>query len=286
MKTMTTYLVVEIRAAYAVVLDNSGCFIKTADLGYKVGDTIDKIIPLQYPENKKSRKNKIIRLAASLAACICLCVFGAYEYQYMFVEYGSVHMQINPQVEISLSRSGRVLDIEGENADGEALIKGYSFKGKDKGTVADELAALAIEQKYLTQGGTIAIFADAPSSGWSDKMENEILDELNRYLQEQGITVEIKTGTLIPEDTDDEKEILEEPQTVTIPIAPPADDTDSSDSGYDDSQDDGVTDYAQPPSVTPSTPPASSAPVSQDQGDSGYDTSGESSYNGDSSYEE
>ena len=231
MKTMTTYLVVEIRAAYAVVLDNSGRFIKTADLGYKVGDTIDKIIPLQYPENKKSRKNKIIRLAASLAACICLCVFGVYEYQYMFVEYGSVHMQINPQVEISLSRSGRVLDIEGENADGEALLKGYSFKGKDKGTVADELAALAIEQQYLTQGGTIAIFADAPSSGWSDKMENEILNELNRYLQEQG------------------KEILEEPQTVTIPIAPPVTSPSApgpqGDSGYDSSGNEGDSIYSE-----------------------------------------
>ncbi len=267
MKTMTTYLVVEIRAAYAVVLDNSGRFIKTADLGYKVGDTIDKIIPLQYPENKKSRKNKIIRLAASLAACICLCVFGVYEYQYMFVEYGSVHMQINPQVEISLSRSGRVLDIEGENADGEALLKGYSFKGKDKGTVADELAALAIEQQYLTQGGTIAIFADAPSSGWSDKMENEILNELNRYLQEQGITVEIKTGSLTPEDMDDGKEILEEPQTVTIPIAPPVTSPSApgpqGDSGYDSSGNEGDSIYSEESE--------NSSYASDEDGDSSFD---------------
>lgn len=284
MKTMTTYLVVEIRAAYAVVLDNSGRFIKTANLGYKVGDIIDKIIPLKYPENKKSRKNKIIRLAASLAACVCLCVFGIYEYQYMFVEYGSVHMQINPQIEISLSRSGRVLDIEGENADGEALLKEYRFKGKDKNTVADELTALAIEQKYLTEGGKIVISADAPSRGWSDKIESEMLDELNRYLQEQGITVEIEIGTLTPEETDDEKETLKEPQRVTIPVSPPADDTAPSDTG-DDYGDDGITDYAEPSSNTPSVPPSSSAPSSPSQNDSGYDSSGGTDGDdGDSSY--
>lgn len=291
MKTITTYLVVEIHTAYAVVLDNSGRFIKTANLGYNIGDTVQKIIPINYPENKKNRTNKIIRLAVSLAACVCLGIFGIYEYQYMFVEYGSVHMQINPQVEISLSRSGRVLDIEGENADGKALLKGYSYEGKDKDTVADELTDLAMEQQYLTDGGQIAISVDAPSSDWADKIETELLDELNRYLQEQGITVEIKIGSITPEETgaaEDIKETLDQPQTITIPISPPADDTDGSDSEYDGSTDDRITDYANSSSGTQSSPPAASSSPSQPQGDSGYDSSGNSSYDlsddSDSSY--
>ena len=115
MEKETNYLVLEVHNAYAVVLDNSGRFIKAANCGYEVGDTVDSIIPMIYPQDKKKRTNNIIRLAASLAACICLCVFGIYEYQFMYTEYGSVHMQINPEVEITLSRSGRVLDIEGEN---------------------------------------------------------------------------------------------------------------------------------------------------------------------------
>ena len=80
-------------------------------------------------------------------------------------------------------------------------------------------------------------------------MENEILNELNRYLQEQGITVEIKTGALTPEDTDDGKEILEEPQTVTIPIAPPVTSPSApgpqGDSGYDSSGNEGDSIYSE-----------------------------------------
>ena len=192
-------MVVEAHSAYAVVLDNSGRFIKVANSGYAVGDITDKVIPLIYPRDKKKRKSTIIRLAASLAACVALCVFGIYEYQYVYTEYGSIHMQINPEVEISLSRSGRVLEIEGENDDGDALLQGYSYKGKDKETVIDELADLAIEQNYLTEGGRIAVSVDARSSEWADRIENEILNELNRYLQEQNITIEIVIGSLQPQ---------------------------------------------------------------------------------------
>ena len=218
MEKETNYLVVEVHNAYAVVLDNSGRFIKAANCGYEVGDTVDSIIPMIYPQDKKKRTNNIIRLAASLAACICLCVFGIYEYQFMYTEYGSVHMQINPEVEITLSRSGRVLDIEGENADGKELVKDYEYKGKDKETVVDELADLAIEQQYLADAGRISIEVDARSDEWAKKMETEITDELNDYLQRQGMAIEITIGPVEDGNDTEDKEILKESQSVTIPI--------------------------------------------------------------------
>ena len=212
MEKETNYLVVEVHNAYAVVLDNSGRFIKAANCGYEVGDTVDSIIPMIYPQDKKKRTNNIIRLAASLAACICLCVFGIYEYQFMYTEYGSVHMQINPEVEITLSRSGRVLDIEGENADGKELVKDYEYKGKDKETVVDELADLAIEQQYLADAGRISIEVDARSDEWAKKMETEITDELNDYLQGQGMAIEITIGPVEDgNDTEDKATVLPDP---------------------------------------------------------------------------
>lgn len=270
MERKATYMVVELHSAYAVVLDNSGRFIKVANSGYAVGDVTDKIVPLIYPQDKKKRKSTIIRLAASLAACVALCIFGTYEYQYMYTEYGSIHMQINPEVEISLSRSGRVLNIEGENADGEALLQDYSYKGKDKETVVDELADLAIEQNYLTEGGQIAVSVDARSDEWADKIETEILDELNRYLQEQNITIEIIIGSLQPPEKEETKEVLDEAQTVTITVPQTSDKADSTDSGYDNNEDDGITDYSAPSVSSPSSPA---------QNDSGYDSTDSGSNN-------
>lgn len=286
MKNDMTYLVVEVQSAYMVVLDNSGRFIKAANPGCEVGDIVEKIIPLIYPQDKKKQKNKIISLAAGMAACVCLGMFGIYEYQYAYTEYGNVYMQINPEVEISLSRSGRVLDIEGENADGKALVGDYKYEGKDKETVVDELASLAIEQDYLEDGGRIALVVDGRSESWAAEMEKELSDELNRYLSEQDITIEIIIGPMPAEE--DDKEVLEETQSVTIPVPQTPEETD--DPEYED---DGMTDYAAPSdtgsqsSQAPSSSaPAPAAPSAPAEGDSGYDdadSDGDSAYSSDSS---
>ena len=191
-------------------------------------------------------------------------------------------MQINPEVEITLSRSGRVLDVEGENEDGKELVRDYEYKGKDKETVVDELADLAIEQQYLADAGRISIEVDARSDEWVRKMETELSKELNSYLQGQGITIEVIVGPMEDEDDTESKEILEKPQSVTIPIPEMTDQTDDSAAGSDYSGDDGVTDYAAP-SGTTSAPaaPSSSAPAPVPvQSDPGDDSGGDSSYGG------
>ena len=155
MKKDTTYLVMKIYSAYAVLVDNDGRFIKAANKGYNVGDVVCDIIPIIYPADRAKKRRHIIQLAASLAACVCLGIFGVYEYQYLFLPYGTVQMQINPLIQMTLSRSGRVIDLEGLNSDGKALLKDYNYKGKDAEQATDELADLAIEMNYLEDGGQI-----------------------------------------------------------------------------------------------------------------------------------
>lgn len=289
MKKETTYLVVETHSAYVTVLDNEGRFIKAANTGYETGDITDKVIPIVYPQDRQKRRAYVIRIAAGIAASVCAGIFGIYEYQYIYTEYGSVHMQINPEVEISLSRSGRVLDVEGENADGRALVRDYEYKGKDKETVVDELAGRAIDQEYLSDGGQIAITVDARSGKWAERTETELLEELNRYLAEQDITVELTVGPLVrPENTEDdteEKKVLDEPQTVTVPIPQQQEDADSP---YE--EDDGITDYGVPADPQPvqtvprlSVQPDNDSGYEADSGDSPYESNDDSG--GNSPYE-
>ena len=214
MKKDTTYLVMKIHSAYAVLVDNDGRFIKAANKGYNVGDVVCDIIPIRYPADRAKKRRHIIQLAASLAACVCLGIFGVYEYQYLFLPYGTVQMQINPLIEMTLSRSGRVIDLEGLNSDGKALLKDYNYKGKDAEQAADELADLAIEMNYLEDGGQIGLLADSDSTKWTSQTENDLADSLYEHLKEQSITVDIHTGTInIEKDSP-----IEEPQSITIPI--------------------------------------------------------------------
>ena len=110
------YLVMEVHPAYAVVLDEEGRFLKAANLHYQVGDTVRDIVELRLPREKRPALWKPLSGVAGLAACLCIVFFGYY--QPNFVPYGALRIQINPDVELTLSRTDRVLELEGLNADG------------------------------------------------------------------------------------------------------------------------------------------------------------------------
>ena len=112
-----SYLVMEVHPAYAVVLDEEGHFLKAANLRYQVGDTVRDIVELRRPKEKRPALWKPLSGVVGLAACLCIVFFGYY--QPNFVPYGALRIQINPDVEMTVSRTDRVLDLEGLNEDGE-----------------------------------------------------------------------------------------------------------------------------------------------------------------------
>lgn len=261
MKENTTYLVMEVHTAYAVLLDNEGRFIKAANVGYQIGDIVERAFPLKYPEDRKKRVNRVIRLAASLAACICVAVFGVYEYQYFFLPYGTIQMQINPDIEMTLSRSGRVLDLDGINEDGKTLIDGYEYEGKDKYTVTDELTDRAIDLGFLDDGGQVALLVTSKNTEWADTLEKDLVDELNEHLKQYDLTINVSVGTI-------DADVLDEPQSITIPIPDPE----------------------PAPAPEPAAEPEPAQPVTGDSGydddaaDDLYDDAGDDTDDGDSSY--
>ena len=131
------YLVMEVHPAYAVVLDEEGRFLKAANLRYQVGDRVENIVELRRPQEKRPALWKPLSGLAGLAACLCLVFFGYY--QPNFTPYGALRIQINPDVELTLSRTDRVLELEGLNDDGRVLIEGYDYNGKDRKDVTEEL---------------------------------------------------------------------------------------------------------------------------------------------------
>lgn len=193
-----TYLVMEVHPAYAVVLDSQGRFLKVANRNYQVGQQVDRVVTM--PDSAQSHRQpwKPLVGLASLAACLCLVFFGYYRPN--FSPYGTLRIQINPDVQMTLSRTQRVLDLEGLNQDGWDLIEGYSYHNKDQDTVAQELVDRAIEMGYLSDGDTISITVSSSDTQWQDSETDYVIDLLhNQY----GDTVTVQRG-----------------DTVVIPIAP------------------------------------------------------------------
>ena len=232
------YLVMETHPAYAVVLDEDGRFLKAANLRYQVGDTVQDIVEPGTPQKKVVPAWKPLSGLAAAAACLCLVFFGWYQPNY--TAYGTLRIQINPDVEMTVSRTDRVLDLEGLNADGEDLIEEYDYQGKDRETAANELVERAIDMGYLSDGETVSITVSSTDADWQAREETQVRAQLEaRY----GETIVIRLGSdPAPEVTPPQAD----PPEIVIPVTPPAaaeDATDYGDTDYGPNAD-GATDYA------------------------------------------
>ena len=189
------YLVMETHPGYCILLDEEGRFLKAANRGYSVGDTVQEIVELRIPRPAWQPRRLAGGLGAvvGLAACLCFGYFGIYSPN--FAPYANVRLQINPDVEMTLSRSERVLRLEARNPDGAALLEGYDYAGKDAQVVAAELVGRARDQGY--QAEAVAITVTGGSEDWQQTEEAALTECLE---QEYGETIVIHLGE-IPEPT-------------------------------------------------------------------------------------
>lgn len=170
-----TYLVLEVHLSYCIVVDETGRFLKIANLRYEVGQYIENVVELKAPE--KTPKKFQIAALGSVAACFFL-LFSLYRYQYM-LPFGMIYLSVNPDVQIEINRQDTIVGLTGLNEDGELLVAGYKFRGKHTADAIDGLMDRAIELGFLSDGDTVVIRMDAPNDEWL--VENSIL--LRRQLE-------------------------------------------------------------------------------------------------------
>ncbi|NMA06449.1 MAG: hypothetical protein GX928_01860 [Ruminococcaceae bacterium] len=234
-----TYLIMKLYTAYAVALDNKGRFVKIANLRYKVGQKVTDVILLD--DRSASSKKSIIKqltLFAAIAASFIIVVVSVW--QLNFVTYGHINLKINPEVSMAVSRTRRVLQLEGLNSDGVALIEGYKYKGLSHTKVADDLVDMAIEHGYLSDGGEISVSIASENLKWRKKTAKILGEDLQKHLVDMDVSVVLKTSY---NDIDDFKKGETATIIIEIPInkgsaTSPEDDDDSDyddgDSLYDD----------------------------------------------------
>lgn len=225
------YLVMECAASYAVVLDEKGRFLKVANLGYEVGQTICSVTEMKDSRSASSLRRRVFTLAAA-AACLLLVFLSGY--QFLWAPIGTVQIQINPDVLLCVNRLNYVTGLQGLNDDGGSLIEGYSPFGKKLEQVSDELADRAIEMGFLRDGGEISLAVDSSYENWKTATAEKITTELSRHL---GQSSQIKITIIIRVDTPDSSETGESGQAV-IATQPPSSMANTNPQDSDDRDDD------------------------------------------------
>lgn len=234
------YLVMECGLSYAVVLDQDGRILKAPNLGYTVGQSLKDVVLLPERPAKTTLHKRLARWG-TMVACLCLLLLGSWTWQ---SPIGTVRMQINPDVQMSVNRFDRVVALEGLNEDGTSLIDGYRAYGKGMKTVSDELADRAMELGYLSDGGQITLTVDSEKGDWKTAAEELLLLELEVHF-EQRVTVTVD-GRQPPAGQEPTEKIIIPSQPEEDPNKDDTDDDFDDDTqvngAHDDNEDDGIGD--------------------------------------------
>lgn len=204
------YLIMETHEAHAVVLDERGAFHKVVNKGYEVGQYVDEIISFDTPLEDMEKKEKILRFPVwrITAVAACLCCMLVYFAQSNLVVYGQVHMQINPDVMVSLNKQQKVLAIDALNEDGEVLLADYDYRKKTLDTVVDELTTRAEEMGFLAAEQEIHVEFISKSDTWKQETKELVTTKLDeKYEQEVIVTVE-EAKEAVPESKEVVKEVV------------------------------------------------------------------------------
>ncbi len=233
------YLVMECSLSYAVVLDEKGRFLKVPNLGYHVGQSLNHVVVSDSPSKHQARRRHITRWLA-MAACLCLMVLGGWLFWQSPV--GTVRMQINPDVQMSINRFDRVIGLEGLNEDGKVLVKACQVYGKTVETASDVLADRAMEMGFLRDGGQITLTVESKRENWKSTMEETLLLELEHHFAYRVtvLTASEKPDSpseaivIVPGQEDDESD----PQEAIAPSESLHDNDEQESDGTDDDSDD------------------------------------------------
>ena len=178
------YLVMETHPAYAVVLDEGGRFLKAANLHYQVGETVDEVIELQAAPPRRRRRPLWGFVGALALVCCGLAAYAGW-WQPNFAPYGVLRIRINPDVELSVSKTDRVLDARARNEAGAALLEKLELKGEDSDEAVEKLVEEAIDQGWLPEGGLVSIDAESEDDDWELREEAalgaQLRDEFGTY---------------------------------------------------------------------------------------------------------
>lgn len=219
------------------------------------------------PASGRRGPRRVARLIAA-AACLCAVLLGGFAFWQ--TPLGTVHLQINPEVDVAVNRFDRVVGLTGANDDGEALVEGYRFYGKDAAAVAEELADRATEMGFLLEGGTVAVDVTSDDEGWRTALEDRVIADLAGHLGSAatvGRAADLAAQRAAEQEAAEANEVVieltpVEPEAPAEPAAPveqaPVQSAPSPAPSYDDDGDDDAGGRSD-----------------ADDGDSGYDDGGD-----------
>ncbi|QIW20087.1 anti-sigma factor domain-containing protein [Bacillus thuringiensis] len=192
---MNKGIVMDIKKHSLVVLTPNGEFITCK----RKGDScmIGEEISFDEQEQKASRFSipYFLKPASLLVACF-LCALLFFYNQPEEKVFAYVSVDINPSLEVSVTKDLRVIDLQACNDDGRRILKELKqWENKQLQEVIRTIIKQSQEDKYLTNDKQVMLTAVAKGKLLEPKLE-KVMKELKKEYELKHITVEYQSSTM------------------------------------------------------------------------------------------
>lgn len=160
-------VVTALQGREATLLKNGGEFLTVpARPEWRIGDVVD------CPERKPFRLPRALYAAAASVVLLFSLAFGGYAVY--FQEAALLSIDVNPSIELSVNRFGRVIGQTAVNEDASALLAQSSLQNMAYADAVDTLLRQVEMQRYLDANGYLLCTVQSANEGLS----NAILEAL------------------------------------------------------------------------------------------------------------
>ncbi|WP_249711716.1 anti-sigma factor domain-containing protein [Bacillus cereus] len=192
---MNKGIVMDIKKHSVVVLTPNGEFITCK----RKGDScmIGEEISFDEQEQKASRFSipYFLKPASLLVACF-LCALLFFYNQPEEKVFAYVSVDINPSLEVSVTKDLRVIDLQACNDDGRRILKELKqWENKQLQEVIRTIIKQSQEDKYLTNDKQVMLTAIAKEKLLEPQLE-KVMKELKKEYELKHITVEYQSSTM------------------------------------------------------------------------------------------
>ncbi len=165
-------------------------------------------------KNNKNKMIKAITAISAAAAMLAICVFGGIYYSSNYITDSTVSLDVNPSIEIKLSKNNTVLDVLAKNDDGELIVGDMEYKGAEVDTAVNALVSSMIENGYISElANSVLISVDGDGDESEAELKAKIVSSIEALLAQQSIDGAILSQSV---EATDEIKALSDKYGVTV----------------------------------------------------------------------
>ena len=168
-------------------------------------------------KEKNERKSRFLgkgnqvmkKYAVAAVMAVMLIGGGAGAYGYYKVPVSYLSLDVNPSVELGVSMSGDVVEVEGINEDGKTVLEGVDVVGTNVEEAVQTIVESASEKDFIEADGSsvVSITSETNSDSTSDELTNAAEDGVTQALENENKVAEIIKSKIALDRRDEAKEL-------------------------------------------------------------------------------